>query len=302
MLNKNKCQGVIVPMVTPFTQEGNVDAKAVCAIAEHLIAGGMDGIFVLGTTGEAASISSEQKTKLVEVTVGHVKERAVVYAGISSNSLDESISAARVYVDLGADILVAHPPYFYPLSDEEIYSYFMKLADDAAGPLMIYNIPMTTGISISIEVAERLGCHERIVGLKDSERTEGRLEEAIERLCGRDDFSYVVGCAVLSAKAVGLGAAGIVPSSGNLEPGLYRSLFDNAQNGNESVANEFQEITNRVSKLYQENRSLSQSLAVLKAAMHIRGLCGPTVLPPLEALGQEDIAELKLQMAMIIES
>lgn len=302
MSNENKYQGVIVPMVTPFTMQGHIDTEAVGRIIEHLIAGGVDGIFVLGTTGEAASISMIEKETVVEAAVDYTKNRVRVYAGIASNCLAESVTMANRYVDLGADVLVAHPPYYYSLDDDEVYRYFMTLADSVVGPLMIYNIPKTTGISISIDIAEKLSRHERIVGFKDSENTPGRLEAAAERFSGRSDFAYVVGCAVLSAKTVGLGAAGIVPSSANLQPQLYKALFNHARNGNAAAANEFQEQTNLVSALYQKGRTLGQSLATLKAAMHILGFCGPTVLPPLETLHQEEIAQIRKQMATGIRS
>jgi 4-hydroxy-tetrahydrodipicolinate synthase len=300
MSNDRKYQGVIVPMVTPFTPEGQIDPEGVHRIIDHLVTGGVDGIFALGTTGEAASISMIEKQKMVEAAVGYTKNRTLVYAGISSNCLDESITTAKSYMDLGVDVLVAHVPYYYSLHEDEIFRYFMKLADGITGPLMIYNMPTTTGVSLSIDMAEKLSHHEKIIGLKDSENTPGRLEAAIERFYGRSDFSYVVGCASLSAKGLALGAAGIVPSAANLQPQLYKTLFENARDGNVSAANRLQEQTDRVSAMCQKNRSLGQSLAALKAAMHILGFCGPTVLPPLETLGQEDIAAIKKQMESVM--
>jgi dihydrodipicolinate synthase/N-acetylneuraminate lyase len=301
-MSKGKCQGVIVPMVTPFTLQGQIDTEAVHRIVNHLIAGGVDGIFVLGTTGEAASISTSEKQKMVEAAAGYTKNRALVYAGISGNCIDESIKTAKSYMDLGVDILVAHVPYYYPLNEDEIFRYFMTLADSVNGPLIIYNIPSTTGLSISIDIAEKLSLHERVVGMKDSENTPGRLEAAIDRFSGRNDFAYVVGCAAFSAKAVALGAAGIVPSAANLQPQLYKALFENARSGNRSAAEKLQEQTDHISVQYQKNRSLGQSLAALKAAMHILGFCGPTVLAPLETLQEEDIAEIEKQMATVIIS
>jgi dihydrodipicolinate synthase/N-acetylneuraminate lyase len=292
-----KCQGVIVPLATPFTPEGQIDADGVCRLIDHLIAGGVEGIFVLGTTGEAPSIPAVEKIKLVEIAVEHTKNRATVYAGISSNCFHESVTMGNCFMDLGADVLAAHPPCYYPLGDEELLRYFMNLADDVDGPLMLYNIPATTKLSLSIDTAEQLSRHERIIGLKDSENTPGRLEAAMERFAGQSDFSYVVGCAALSAKGLALGAAGIVPSGANLYPRLYHSLFEAARDGDEPAADKLQQQTDRASAVYQGNKTLGQSLAALKAALHILGVCGPTVLPPLETLGEEDIAELRKQMA-----
>lgn len=286
-------------MVTPFTVNGRIDTEAVHRIIEHLIAGGADGIFVLGTTGEAASISLDEKIKMVEAAASWLKSRALLYAGISSSCFDESITMARNFKDLGVNILVAHVPYYYPLNEDEIFSYFKKLADSAAGPLMLYNIPQTTGISLSLDIVEKLSCHENIVGLKDSENTPGRLEAAIGRFSGRRDFSYAAGCAALSAKALSLGASGIVPSAANLQPRLYKELYENAVNGNASSAQELQKQTNQISLLYQASRSLGQSIAALKAAMHLLGLCEAAVLPPLKTLQKDDIAEMQQQMARL---
>lgn len=297
MHNVRKCQGVIVPMVSPFTPDGQVDTGGVHRIIDHLIAGGTDGIFVLGTTGEAASISRVEKEKLVEAAVNSTNGRAAVYAGISGNCLDESVAAAQSSLDLGVDILVAHTPYYYALSEEEIFRYFMTLADRVSGPLMIYNIPATTHISLSIDLVEKLSRHERILGLKDSESTPGRLEAAIERFSGRHDFSYVVGCAALSARALALGAAGIVPSAANLQPRLYKTLYEKARDGHASAAQELQKQTDQLSALYQGSRSLGQSLAALKAAMHLLGWCEPTVLPPLKTLQRAEMAEIEKHMA-----
>lgn len=292
-------KGVIVPMVTPFKEDMNVDEDAVRRIVDHLIDGGVDGIFAAGTTGEAASISAEQKKRLVKITAEHTDKRAVVYAGISGNCFEESVTAAADYVSLGADVLVAHPPFFYPLSDQETINYFSKLADGTEAPLIVYNIPKTTGMSVSLDVIEQLSRHPNIVGVKDSENTEGRLEEAVKRFTGRSDFAYIVGCAVLSAKSLSMGAAGIVPSTGNLRPELYKSLYDNAVTGNVSAAEKYQQQTDQLSAVYQKNRSLGQSLAALKAAMYVTGLCGPTVLPPFETLDNKRIEAIKKELAAI---
>src|SRR3954462_4616001 len=115
-----KAQGVVVPMITPFTPAGAIDEPAVGRIVDHLIGGRVAGIFPLGTTGEAASIHVDDRRTLVAATVKAVARRAVVYAGIPSNCFRESLDAAAAYKDLGADAVVAHMPSYYPLSDTDI--------------------------------------------------------------------------------------------------------------------------------------------------------------------------------------
>lgn len=287
--------GVIVPMVTPFAS-GRIDREAVCRIIDHLVAGGVAGIFILGTTGEAASIAPRQKIELVEITVHHTNGRALTYAGISDNCYDNSIRAAQTYFALGIDAVVAHVPWYYPLNDPEIGRYFHSLADGIDGPLMLYNIPKTTHVSISTGVIEQLSRHPRIIGVKDSANDSARMEEMAEKFARKDDFSYVLGCAALSTQAILLGADGIVPSSANLVPQLYHQLFENARRGNRAVARDLQEQTNQVSLIYQNNRSLGQSLAALKMMMSMAGLCGPEMMKPLEPFDTALKADLENEM------
>ncbi len=295
MNTEKKYSGLVVPMVTPLA-EGRVDRDAVCRIVEHLIAGGTAGVFVLGTTGEGPSIPAEQKQELVEIMVRQTRRRAVTYAGISDNCFDHSVRAARTYLALGVDAVVAHVPWYYPLEDREIRRYFQALADAIDGPLLLYNIPKTTHVSLSIETVEELSRHPCIVGLKDSADDPVRMEQMVKRLAPQDDFCYLLGCAKWSAKALLLGADGIVPSSANLVPHLYRQLCEQARCGNQTAAMELQEQTDQISLLYQKNRSLGQSLAALKLMMSLAGFCRPEMSRPLEPLGTVQAIEFENQM------
>ena len=180
-MNQTQYTGVIVPMVTPFTESGKIDVDAVCRIIDHLCAGGVSGVFVLGTTGEAVSIPEQEKRKLVETAVRHTNKRAVVYAGIAHTCFDHSVKAAHAYFEFGADVVVAHLPWYYVLEGDEMRRYFTLLADAVGGALMLYNIPKTTHMSIPIEVIEQLSSHRRIVGLKDSENNSARVERRAAR-------------------------------------------------------------------------------------------------------------------------
>jgi dihydrodipicolinate synthase/N-acetylneuraminate lyase len=280
---KSSYRGVVVPMVSPFTPDGSADAEAVGRIVEHLLAGGVGGVFVLGTTGEAASISAGGKRKLVERTVRSVAGRAAVYAGISGNCLEESVEAARQYQDLGADVVVAHPPSYYPLNDAEIEAYFLRLAERVPLPLVLYNIPATTHLSIGLECVERLSRHEKIVAIKDSAGDRQRVSDLLERLGGRDDFDVLLGSSPLFSHGLKLGAVGIVPSGANLAPREHQEMYESAAGGRWEAVERLQEEINAVTAQYVKGRSLGQSLAMLKALMEQRGLCGRTMLPPLRA-------------------
>lgn len=298
MTETKKYQGVIVPMVTPFTANGNIDHSATKRITDYLVNGGVSP-FVLGTTGESASIPASAKADFVETVVKQAAGRTMTYAGISGNCLEASIEAAKKYFDFGVSAVVAHLPSYYPLTADHMLRYYETLAERIPGPLILYNIPITTHMSIPLDVVEKLSHHPNIVGLKDSEGKVERLEQAVEIFKDRDDFSHLTGNSSLSAKALLMGSDGIVPSGGNFVPMMYRKLYEAAIKDDVETANRLQKQTNEVSQIYLNDRLLVQSLAALKAIMSELGLCGPTVLPPLFHVGTEEKADIKEKMAVL---
>ena len=164
---------------------------------------------------------------------------------------------------------------------------------------MLYNIAATTHMSIPIDVIERLAAHPNIVGLKDSERDLERMEKCIAIADERDDFAYFCGWAAQSAKSLELGGNGIVPSTANFVPGMFRQLYDAAVSGDMETAYRLQDETNEIAKLYQAGRTLGQSLTALKVMMQTRGLCTPDMLMPLTRLSAEEEAAIAAQAQAI---
>jgi 4-hydroxy-tetrahydrodipicolinate synthase len=273
--------GVVVPMISPFTRDGAIDEPAVGRIVERLASGGVGGIFPLGTTGEAASIETAQKRRLVEATVRHVARRAMVYAGIADNCLRDSIDAATSYKQLGADAVVAHMPSYYPLSDSEIQAYFLRLADSVPLPLVLYNIPITTHHSIALGVIERLQQHPNIVALKDSANDPQRLTDLLRMTGGRGGFPVLLGNSSQFTHGLKQGGVGMVPSGGHLVPELYQAMYLAAMGRQWDRVEQLQAETDAVCAQYLKGRSLGQGLAVLKTLLEKEGLCSRTMLPPL---------------------
>jgi 4-hydroxy-tetrahydrodipicolinate synthase len=283
MSQPKKYSGVVVPMMTPFTAQHTVDAAAVHTLVNHLI-DHQTQPFILGTTGEAASIPFSERKRTVVETVKAVNKRTLLYAGIPGNSLADAVEEGKQYYDLGVDVLVATMPSYYPVAPDQMLRYFEALATQLPCPLIIYNIPATTHLSIPLAVIDQLSQHPNIVGLKDSEKGVERIAEATALWKNRSDFSYLLGWALMSRQAIEQGADGIVPSSGNLAPAVYRKLYDAAVSGDTAAAIQAQEKGDQVSALYQQNRILSHSLAAFKAMLAAYRLCGPDVLPPLYRL------------------
>lgn len=276
-------RGVIVPLVTPVTASGLLDEAAAERLVDHVASNGC-GMLVLGTTGEVASLSAALRRRYVEIAVRVTANRTPVFACIAHNCVEDSIAAGRDYLRLGVDAVVGMLPNFFKLDPAGIQNYFERLSDALTGPLIIYNMPQTTGMSIPVEVIERLSRRSNITGLKDSESTEGRRELVAKRLGGRENFSLFMGVASHSVAAMRLGFVGLVPSSGNLYPELWRDLHAVALARDWARAEQLQKRLDAIGAVFQRDRTLGQSLAAIKAGLSLRQLCGPDMLPPLQPL------------------
>jgi len=306
MQQQKKYSGVIIPMITPFTENGKIDYAAVTRITTFLVEHGT-APFILGTTGESASIPEEYRPAFVENLVSTVSGRIVTYAGISGNCLQTSIEAGKRYYDLGIGAVVAHPPGYYPLNEDQLRKYFEMLVEGIPGSLILYNIPSVTGISIPLSVVEELSLHPQVVALKDSERDLDRLNESIERWSSRDDFSHLIGWAAQSADGLLKGSDGLVPSTGNFVPGMFQELYEATKNGNSERAYQLQDETDEIAEIYQKDKKLSESLAALKVMMSELSLCNEYVLPPLTRLNadvdsqiRKETKELKLKIPELL--
>lgn len=308
-MKDNKYKGVVVPMVTPVTEQGEIDVPAVQRIMKLFVQHGISPL-LMGTTGEGNSVSPEQGAVFVEATtvtrmetsLGHVappdevsmrsNKQITIYAGLTGCCFSEHVRMANLYHKLGADVIVATLPSYYALTDEQMYNYYKTLADNITAPLMLYNIKATTHMSIPVEVVKRLSTHPNIVGLKDSERDAERMDQCLAISQGNPDFSFFCGWAAQSANSLQKGADGIVPSTGNFTPDMFAELYNAALSGDTKKANDLQKETDDIARIYQEGRTLGQSLAALKVMMGTKDLCQPWMLAPLTRLSAEEEKEI----------
>lgn len=295
MKRKHRFEGIIVPMVTPVRENGALDEDAAARITSQLAANEL-GVFVLGTTGEGPSTTHALRRQLVEIAVSHARDKVPVFAGIADTCAGAAIAAADEYLRLGVDAVVAPPPAYFPLGPADLESWFRMLAREIAGPLLLYNIPVTTHHSLPVDVVARLSEVPNIVGFKDSESTAGRAEKVAARLRGRDDFALFIGVAADTVRALRLGFVGSVPSSGNLIPNLWRDLYAAAVAGDWTHAERLQREVDAIAALYQGKRPLGAAIAALKLAMSEEGLCAPHMLPPLRELPPADRDEIRARL------
>jgi len=298
-MSNRKHTGAVVPVVTPVTSGGDVDKAALERLIDFQLAGGVRGIFVLGTTGEGASVPRAQRAPMVQHTAAHVRGRALVYAGIGDTCLADSVQAGNEYLRAGVDAVVALPPVYFPLQPQELLAYFQALLAAIEGPVILYNIPQTARVSIPLEVLEKLLGHPKLIGFKDSENDAARHEALIKRFGQQPAFSIYVGVGVLMASGLRQGAHGIVPSVGNLVPDTCQQFCGAARRGDWAAAEAATLRMNEVAALYQKGRTLGQSLAALKAALHLKGICGWHMLPPLLPVPENELETLRSEMRQL---
>jgi dihydrodipicolinate synthase/N-acetylneuraminate lyase len=295
MKSKKKYHGVVVPVVTPLTKDYKLDHEAVGKIFAHLYASDVSPFF-LGTTGESASLPLSVKLEYLKHAVKYKKPGTMLYAGISSNCIEESIDFGKRCFDLGIDAVAATLSSYYPLSESQMKKYFEQLANEIKGPLIIYNIPATTNMSIPVGLIDELSYHENIVAVKDSERSDERLKQSLQLWSKRKDFSHLLGWAAKSAYALIHGSDGLIPSTGNLCPSLYTNMVKAVERGEFQKAYEYQNQSDMLGNLYQADRSLGESLWALKVLLKEYGLCDSHVMPPLHPLPIEE--EVKVREAL----
>ena len=277
---EKRFSGVVVPMVTPLNKDFTIDVIAVERIIKLFAENGIHPL-VLGTTGESSSINEKESLKLVETSVKVKGTNQCIYVGLVGNQVDNLIKRGNQYIALGADCVVATLPSYYGLSENQMLLFYQTLADKISGPVMMYNIKATTQMSIPLEVVRELSKHPNIWGLKDSERDLERMKFCIDWYKENSNFSFFCGWGAQSFGSLKLGADGIVPSTGNYVPEMYKSLYESALNKDWENCEKWQLETNAIAKEYQKNKTLGESLAFLKFLMNKKGFCNKTMMPPL---------------------
>jgi 4-hydroxy-tetrahydrodipicolinate synthase len=282
--------GIITAVVTPLKDQRTLDREGLERLIEHLIAGGVHGLFPLGTTGEAPALPATVRDEVIELTCRQVAGRVPVVVGVTDSSLVEATRLARKARELGADAIATAPPFYYPLAQDDILHYFERLLELAEMPLLLYNAPGNTHHVIGVETVRRAAEVEGIIGLKDSGMNMSYFHEVRACLRGRTDFSLLVGPEELLAECVLLGGHGSMAAGSNIHPRLFVDLYE------ASVANDMP----RVLRLHDEVMAFGKAvyhgenpLRGLKRGLEILGICGSLLTEPLPPYSDEETATLE---------
>jgi len=276
-------------MVTPLDQDLNLDREGLERLIEHLIKGGVHGIFILGTTGEAPNLPYSVRAELIERTCKLVGSRVPIIVGITDTSYQDALRmAAKAYAS-GALAVVAAPPYYFQVGQADLLHYFKRMASDSPLPLFLYNAPLNTRLWIDVPTAIEAAAEPNIVGLKDSGLNMGYFHAVREGVRSRPDFSLLVGPDDLLAEAVLLGAHGGMAGGSNVNPRLFVDLYEAAvANDMNRVATLHQQTIQFDNAVYRATEDPHNPLRALKAALSIMGICGEAMTPPLRPISTRE--------------
>lgn len=281
--------GIIPPMITPLRERDQLDIPGLERLVEHILAGGVSGLFILGTTGEGPSLCYRLRRELVGRVCRQVKGRVPVLVGITDTAFVQSVELARHAADAGADALVLAPPYYLPEGQPELQEYLDHLVPQLALPLFLYNMPRLAKVSFELETVQRAMDEPRIVGLKDSSGNMIYFHRLVRLLARRPDWSLLIGPEELLLDAVFAGGHGGVSGGANLFPRLYVRLFEAAQAGDIPRARALHGAVMHIrDSLYHVGRHPSSIIKGLKCALSCRGICDDFMAEPFHRFRAEE--------------
>ena len=274
-------KGIIVPMVTPLLDRDTLDAAGLERLIEHILAGGVHGLFILGTTGEAPSLSYRLRYELIQRVCDQVKGRIPVLVGITDTSFVESVNISCKAKDAGAQAVVLAPPYYFPAGQSELLEYLDHLIRELPLPLFLYNMPTYTKLVYEPETIRAAAEYPGIVGIKDSSGNMVYFRQLQSLLKDHPDFSLLMGREELLAEAILLGGHGSVCGGANLVPELYVELYNAACSKDlPKIEVLHQKVMKLSAAIYKVGRYESSLLKGLKCALSCIGICSDFLAEP----------------------
>jgi 2-dehydro-3-deoxy-D-pentonate aldolase len=272
--------GIVPPLVTPLSDFDTIDDQGTQRLLEHVIAGGVSGVFILGTTGEAPSLSYRLRREFIQLVCQIVGKRVPVLVGVTDTSFVETISLAGVARDAGASCVVLSTPYYFPAGQTELIRYIGHVVKELPLPMMLYNMPSLTKVWFEIDTLRKLAEHGQIVGVKDSSGDLDYFQQLVALKADRPDWSVFIGPEHLTAQAVRLGGDGGVNGGANIFPELFVTLYQAAIRGDQNQVDVLTQRVEKLQQIYAVGKYASRFIKATKCALSIQGICSDQMAEP----------------------
>jgi 4-hydroxy-tetrahydrodipicolinate synthase len=268
-------------MITPLLDRDTLDAAGLERLIEHILAGGVHGLFILGTTGEAASLSHRLRHELIERVCSQVDRRVPVLVGITDTSFVESVNVAQKAAQAGAQALVLAPPYYFPAGQPELLEYLEHLTPQLELPLFLYNMPNQPKPGFDVDTVRAAADIPGIVGIKDSSANMLYFHRLLSMLDSRPDFTLLMGPEQLLAETILLGGHGGVCGGANLLPRLYVDLYEAACAKDLARVEVLHKTVMRVhATIFSVGQFESRFIKGLKCSLSLLGICDDFLAEP----------------------
>ena len=285
-------KGLGVALVTPFMENGAIDFAAVAKIVDNLIAGGVDYILVLGTTGETPTLSTDERKALIRFVRDRVAGRVKLMVGVGGNCTHDVVKTLRTWDLRGYDAVLSVNPYYNKPNQEGLYQHFKAIAEASPLPVMLYNIPGRTGVNMAPETIARLATDcDNIIGVKEAS---GNLEQMEQiKAITPSDFLLISGDDGLTVEVVKRGGVGVISVLANAYPAETKEVVSLALDGNtEEAEQKLKALDGIISSLFEEGNPVG-----VKTALYLKGVCTNTMRLPLVSGSEALLAKLKSQIA-----
>ena len=292
---KTTLRGIVPPLVTPLLDNNTLDIQGLERLIEHVIAGGVHGIFILGTTGEAQSLSFNLRCEMIKQSAKILKNRLPLLVGISDTSLVDSVSLADLAAECGADAVVSAPPYYFATGQAELAEFYEQLIPQLKLPIYLYNMPTHTKVSFAPSTIRRIAENPKVIGFKDSSASGGYFQSVMYEMRDRPEFSIFVGPEEMMAEVVLMGAHGGVNGGANMFPKLYVELY------NAAVAKDVNKVRELHAKVMQISSTIytvgsygSSYLKGVKAGLSVLGICNDFLAAPFNKFDEAHKEKIRL--------
>ena len=271
-MNRPLC-GIIPPLVTPLIDNETLDVESLENLIEHLIAGGVHGLFILGTTGEEQSLSYSLRKQMIIESARINHGRLPLLVCITDTSIVESIKLANVAAECGADGVVSAPPYYFATGQPELAQFYEELVPQLPLPVYLYNMPSHVKVSFAPDTVARIAKNPQVVGFKDSSANAVYFQSVMYKMQHRPDFAMLVGPEEITGECVLLGGHGGINGGANMFPKLYVGMYNAAKAGDLQRVRELQQYIMQIStSIYTVGKHGSSYLKGLKCALSLLGI------------------------------
>ena len=292
--------GIIPPLITPLTDRDTLDVAGLEQLLEHVLAGGVHGIFLLGTTGEAPSLSYRLRREVITRAAKLIRGRVPLLVGITDTSFVESVALAEHAATSGAAAVVVSTPYYFPAGQTELVTYVRNITAVLPLPLVLYNMPSLTKVWFDIESLQKLTDLERIVGIKDSSGDLDYFARLMSLRAARPDWSIMIGPEALLPAAMELGADGGVSGGANVLPRLFVDCDHACVAGDQQRIAELAADINQLQGIYDIGKYASRFIKATKCAASLLGLCDDFMAEPFHRFHPPDRERLRVILEPLV--